>query len=87
MYTRVQRENVRMHVERPPWPPQTGAARAVALEDRRLLAVDFMVFNNPNLITIPAVGTDGPANPYPSIISVSGMVGVVTDGGRHVGRR
>jgi DNA-binding transcriptional ArsR family regulator len=21
-----------MHVERPPWPPQTGAARAVALE-------------------------------------------------------
>ena len=38
-----------------------------SLEDRRVLAT----FTNPALITIPAAGTAGPANPYPATISVS----------------
>jgi len=49
-----------------------------SLEDRRLLAV-AAVFNNNTDISIPEAGTDGPADPYPSNIQVSGLVGVVTD--------
>ncbi len=35
-------------------------------------------FSNPASITIPATDTDGPANPYPSTISVSGLSGTIT---------
>jgi subtilisin-like proprotein convertase family protein len=34
-------------------------------------------FSNPASITIPAAGTDGPANPYPSTIGVSGLTGTI----------
>jgi hypothetical protein len=36
-------------------------------------------FSNPGSITIPASGTSGPGDPYPSTIDVSGLVGPVTD--------
>jgi hypothetical protein len=36
-------------------------------------------FSNPGSITIPASGTIGVANPYPSTIDVSGLVGPITD--------
>jgi subtilisin-like proprotein convertase family protein len=36
-------------------------------------------FSNTGSIAIPATGTTGPANPYPSAIAVSGLTGAVTD--------
>ena len=36
-------------------------------------------FSNPAPITIPASGTAGPAAPYPSNITVSGVTGTITD--------
>jgi Ca2+-binding RTX toxin-like protein len=36
-------------------------------------------FTNPNPIAIPATGTSGVANPYPSIIRLSGFTGQVSD--------
>ncbi|HZO87130.1 MAG TPA: PEP-CTERM sorting domain-containing protein [Chthonomonadaceae bacterium] len=35
-------------------------------------------FSNSSSITIPGVGTFGPANPYPSEITVSGLTGTIT---------
>jgi len=40
------------------------------------VAAEDMTFSNPQAITVP---DDGPANPYPSSIAVSGMSGSVTD--------
>jgi subtilisin-like proprotein convertase family protein len=38
------------------------------------------VFSNPTAIAIPAAPeTFGPANPYPSTISVSGLTGTIVD--------
>ncbi len=42
-------------------------------------ALDPPAFRNAGQIAIPASGTDGPANPYPSTIAVSGLQGTVTD--------
>ena len=36
-------------------------------------------FSNPGAITIPASGSAGPAAPYPSNITVSGVTGTITD--------
>jgi subtilisin-like proprotein convertase family protein len=38
-----------------------------------------ITFSNPATITIPASGTSGPANPYPSTITVSDVPGTITD--------
>lgn len=40
---------------------------------------DALTFSNPAPILIPAAGTSGPANPYPSTINVSGVTDVVVD--------
>lgn len=40
---------------------------------------DLGTTTNGAAIAIPAAGTDGPANPYPSTIEVTGVVGAVTD--------
>jgi subtilisin-like proprotein convertase family protein len=45
------------------------------LEDRMAPAV----FSNAGAITIPAVGSQGPANPFPSNIAVSGLTGAAID--------
>ena len=42
-------------------------------------AAGAQVFSNQTLIKIPAAGTSGPANPYPSAIPVSGLTGAVTN--------
>lgn len=42
-------------------------------------AAPEVVFSNSAPITIPSSGTSGPASPYPSTITVSGLPGVVTD--------
>lgn len=42
-------------------------------------AAPEVVFSNTAPITIPGTGTSGPAAPYPSTITVSGLTGVVTD--------
>lgn len=42
-------------------------------------AAGAQVFSNQTLIKIPATGTSGPANPYPSAIPVSGLTGAVTN--------
>lgn len=41
--------------------------------------VEATTFTNLNSITIPGSGTAGSANPYPSIINVSGLTGTITD--------
>jgi subtilisin-like proprotein convertase family protein len=41
--------------------------------------VEATPFSNLNTITIPGSGTAGSANPYPSIINVSGLIGTITD--------
>jgi hypothetical protein len=38
-----------------------------------------VTFSNSGAITIPAFGTSGPADPYPSTIDVSGVAGTITD--------
>lgn len=42
-------------------------------------ALDPPAFSNPASITIPGLAPSGPASPYPSEISVSGLQGTVTD--------
>jgi len=41
--------------------------------------LEATTFSNLDPISIPASGTEGIANPYPSIINVSGMNGAITD--------
>ena len=41
--------------------------------------VEATSFSNINAILIPGSGTQGVADPYPSIINVSGLAGVITD--------
>jgi len=41
--------------------------------------VEATTFSNLNAIAIPGSGTAGNANPYPSIINVSGLTGTITD--------
>jgi subtilisin-like proprotein convertase family protein len=42
-------------------------------------SVEATTFSNLNAIAIPSSGTAGNANPYPSIINVSGLTGPITD--------
>ena len=53
------------------------AVTGVCLAAPALAGAD--TFSNPGAITIPASGTLGPANPYPSTINVSDLVGTITD--------
>src|SRR3954464_10347633 len=57
-----------------------GVALLAALLALALFApsAGAQVFSNQTLIKIPATGTQGPAQPYPSPITVSGMTGAVT---------
>ncbi len=67
-----------------------GPRRAVAAAGGSILTVVLVVglmvvpasattFSNTGSIAIPATGTSGIANPYPSAISVSGLSGTITD--------
>lgn len=38
-----------------------------------------MTFTNSGRIDIPAAGSSGPANPYPSVINVTGLTGTIVD--------
>jgi subtilisin-like proprotein convertase family protein len=40
---------------------------------------EALTFSNLNSIAIPASGTEGIANPYPSVINVSGLAGTIAD--------
>ena len=45
---------------------------------RATLAVSSTNLANPASITIPSSGTEGPASPYPSTITVAGVTGTIT---------
>src|SRR5262245_1809359 len=67
-----------------------GGAAAVAVlasalmlcADPTTAGADVATFSNPAAIAVPAAGSPngiGPASPYPSAITVSGMMGTITD--------
>ena len=61
------------------YPRIIGLFGAVTLLFALSQRVEATSFSNINAISIPGSGTQGIADPYPSIINVSGLIGTITD--------
>ncbi len=55
-----------------------GLWAAASIAAPAMSAVSLQTFSNTQSILVPGTGKSGPANPYPSTIEVSGLVGLMT---------